>query len=234
MATDAILVQQPAKPSQLIMLFHGVGSNPKSMLPLAQALAATFDQAMVVSVQSPDVSFAPGGYQWFSVTGITEDNRQTRVDLAMPGFVACIQHWQQQSGVGPEATALLGFSQGAIMALEASKCDPAPASRIVSLSGRFATLPERTDFSGTIHFLHGKDDPVISYEHTVMAAHHLRDLDVDLTAEVRPFVAHEIPPEFIELAVQKLANHISHRLWNAALQHANEVSAPTTPATDQP
>ena len=227
MAHDAILIQQPAPSAQLILIFHGVGSNPQSMLPLAHGIAAKFPNATIAAVQSPDASFAPGGYQWFSVAEVTEDNRQQRVNAAMPSFVACVQHWQQVSGVGPEATALVGFSQGAIMALESTKLAQAPANRVVSIAGRFANLPTGGHYPGTIHFLHGKEDPVISYQHTVLAAHHLRDLGVDITAEVVPFFQHQVPAEFIEMAAEKLATHISHKVWKAAMEPAAE--APVKP-----
>lgn len=221
MTDTAILVQKPAQAAQLILLFHGVGSNAMSLRPLAEQLASTFANAMVVAVNAPFASGNPGGFQWFSVAGITEENRQARVDQAMPAFRACVAHWQNQAGVGPQATALLGFSQGAIMALESSKLEPSLASRVVSMSGRFANLPTQGNYSGTLHFLHGKEDPVIPYQYTVMAAHHLRDLGVDITAEVLPFVQHEIPAEFVTLAVNKLSTHISQRLWKEAMLAAN-------------
>ena len=218
MTDNAILIQQPAKAAQLILLFHGVGANAAGLRPLGEQVAAAFPAAMVVAVNAPYSSGNPGGFQWFSVAGITEDNRQARVDQAMPAFSACIAHWQTQSGVAPQATALIGFSQGAIMALESCKLAHSPASRIVAMSGRFANLPQDGNYTGTIHFLHGKEDPVIPDQHTVMAAHHLRDLGVDLTAEVLPFVQHEIPAEFMRLAVNKLSSHISHRIWKEAMQ----------------
>ena len=227
MALDAILIQQPVPSAQLILIFHGVGSNPQSMLPLAHGIAAKFPNATLATVQSPTPSFAPGGYEWFSVAEVTEENRQQRIDSAMPGFVACVQHWQQVSGVGPEATALVGFSQGAIMALESTKLAQPPANRVVSLAGRFANLPMSGDYAGTIHFLHGKEDPVISYQHTVVAAHHLRDLGVDITAEVVPFIQHQVTTEFIEMAAEKLATHISHKVWKAAMDPAAEAPAKT-------
>jgi len=217
MADTTIRIQHPALAAQLILIFHGVGSNPQSMVPLAEHVAQTFPKALVACVQSPNPSFVPGGYEWFSVAGITEEGRQQRVDAAMPAFTACIAEWQRAAGVGPEATALIGFSQGAIMALESSKLAAPPASRIVSIAGRFANLPENGNYSGTIHFLHGKEDPVIAYQHTVIAAHHLRDLGVDMTAEVLPFIQHAVPQDFIEMAAEKLSTHISHSVWKAAM-----------------
>lgn len=55
---------------------------------------------------------------------MTEENRQARIDAAMPAFIDTVRYWQQQSGVGADATALIGFSQGSIMSLESVKRSP--------------------------------------------------------------------------------------------------------------
>ena len=236
MTASPIILQQPAGPAQqLVLLFHGWGSTAVSMRPLGERLAGAFPNAVVVAINAPDLATGMSsdstGYQWFNVQGVTEENRQARVDAAMPGFAACIEQWQDTTGVSPEATAVVGMSQGAIMALEASKLaalqqPDAPTrllfGRMVSLCGRFASLPTAATQHITIHLLHGKDDAVISYSHTVNAAHLLRDLGGDVTAEVLPFVGHEIHPEFIELAIRKLSSHIPHRLWLQAQEEQNK------------
>jgi phospholipase/carboxylesterase len=218
---DALVVQQPpGPPQQLILLFHGMGSNPRAMRPLGERLASDFPHALVVAPAAPNPSPGPNGFEWFGIQGITEENRPERVASAMPAFEACIAHWQQQSGVDAAATALVGFSQGAIMALESAKRSPPHAGRIVAIGGRFAALPTEAQFDATVHFLHGKEDAVIPYSNTVLAAHHLRDLGCDVTAEVLPFVGHEIHPDFIDLAATKLTTHISSRVWAKALEAA--------------
>ena len=219
MPQNAQVIQQPALPAaQLILLFHGVGADAASLRPLGEQLAAAFPQAMVVAVAAYQRSDMSNGFQWFSVIGITEENRSERIAHAMPAFQACVAHWQQVAGVGAAATALVGFSQGAIMALESSKSNPTLASRVFALSGRFATLPEAAPIETTIHFLHGKVDAVIPYSHTVTAATQLRDLGADITAEVLPFIGHEIHPDFIELVITKLSTHVPQRLWAEALK----------------
>jgi phospholipase/carboxylesterase len=59
---------------------------------------------------------------------VTEENRQARIDAIMPVFIETVRYWQQQSGVNALATALIGFSQGSIMALEGVKAQPDLAS----------------------------------------------------------------------------------------------------------
>ena len=211
---NSVVIQQPGEPvGQLILLFHGVGSIPESMAWLGGRLATEFPMAMVVSVAAPTRSNAALGFQWFSVVEVTEENRSTRIAEAMPSFAVSVAHWQAQAGVTAAATALVGFSQGAVMALESTKLAVPLASRVVAISGRFATLPDAAPADVAVHMLHGKADAVIPYSHTINAAHRLRDLGCDVTAEVLPFIGHEIHPELVELVVTKLTTHIPQRIW---------------------
>jgi phospholipase/carboxylesterase len=211
-------------PEQLILLFHGVGSTPESMVPIGSRLASQFPKAAVISVPSPDPCDAGTGHQWFSVRGITDDNRAERIAAVMPRFVECIRGLQRATRTTPAQTALIGFSQGAIMALEATQLDEHLAGRVVSLAGRFAKAPERAPESTTLHFIHGKSDPVIPYAHAVSAAERLIKLGADVTADVIPFLAHAVSPEVVELLVERLTGYLPKRTWQIAMQ-----SAPSTP-----
>lgn len=223
--TQALILQQPSpKAAQLILLFHGVGSNAQSLTGLGLAYAQAFPQAMVVAVDAPHPSeLAPGGRQWFSVTGVTEENRAERVDAVLPAFEFAVRHWQERSGVDTAGTALVGFSQGAIMAL-ASALRPEPvAARVIAIGGRFARLPEAPLHEGsTVHLLHGKADAVMPYSHAIEGAMRLKALGTDFTADVLPFIGHELHPDLVELAVDKLQHHVPARLW---LQPGEETKA---------
>jgi predicted esterase len=35
--------------------------------------------------------------QWFSVQGVTEENRQQRIDAIMPTFIETVRYWQKQT-----------------------------------------------------------------------------------------------------------------------------------------
>ena len=221
--SEALIVQRPPGPSpQLILLFHGVGATAQSMLPLAQRMAAEWPQAFVVSVQAPFPSDLGQGFQWFSVQGVTEDNRAARVAEALPLFVQTVEHWQRESGVDAQGTALVGFSQGAIMALESTALPQLLAGRIVALSGRYAGVPHQPCEQTTLHFVHGKDDPVIQYGQTVMAAKQLVTQGVDLTADVLPFLGHTITAEVQSLVIERLRTHLPQHRWQEALRAARD------------
>jgi phospholipase/carboxylesterase len=217
----SLVIQQPADPAaQLILLFHAAGADAASLLPLGERLCEAFPRATIVSLQADTPAAAPLGFEWFSMAGVTDENRPLRVAQALPALQTAVLDWQERSGVSAAATALIGVSQGAEMVLELSKLKPMLASRVVAMGGRFTTLPQDRPAVTPIHFLHGKQDTLISYGHSVDAAHHLRDMGCDITAEVVPFVGHEPHPDLIELAITKLSTHIAHHLWTAAQEAA--------------
>ena len=137
--------------------------------------------------------------------GVTEQNRHQRIAEAMPLFVKTVRDWQQKSAVNPADTILIGFSQGAIMSLESTKVEQNLAGRIVSFSGRFASLPETALVGETqIHFVHGQSDPVIAANNAVIAAERLQQLGNSCTLDLAPKVAHGISPQMIDAAIGRL------------------------------
>lgn len=222
MAPEHTVFQYPDTPQQLFLLFHGVGSQPDSLRPLAEQLAQAFPQAAVLGVQSPQPCDLGAGYQWFSIAGITEADRPTRIAAAMPAFIATVRHWQQQAGVAPAATALIGFSQGAIMVLEAShqQQEPPLAGRMVAIAGRYASEAKAPPESTTLHLIHGKADSVVPYAHCVLAAEGLAAQGVDLTADIVPFLGHGIDDEVLRLVLERLRGHVPQRIWRAAMRDA--------------
>jgi phospholipase/carboxylesterase len=162
---------------------------------------------------------------------VTEGQRAERTAQALPLFQQIVQQWQEAFGVSADATALVGFSQGAIMALAATQSSPRLAARIVALSGRFNALPEIVPVDCTLHLIHGKQDAVIPYVHTVHAAERLVQLGADITADVIPFASHEINEEIVALVIERLTTHVPKRYWDAAQQEAAQQSDAPNPPT---
>jgi phospholipase/carboxylesterase len=201
---DDLLLHSPAAPEQLFLLFHGVGATPQDLVPVGQLLAAAFPQAAVASVAGPDASDMGRGRQWFSVRGVTEQDRPARIAATLPRFLETVARWQQRTGVTPAATTLVGFSQGAIMALAASAAPRPPARRVVSLSGRYGQLPAQAPEAVRLHFIHGEADPVIAVSHASAAAQRLRELGGNVTLDLVPGLGHGIDQRVADLLLQRL------------------------------
>jgi phospholipase/carboxylesterase len=202
MTNHDLIVQRPATPSQLVLLFHGVGSTARDLAPLGEALAPHLRDAAIVSVQAPEASGR--GWQWFSVQGITEADRPARVAAATPGFVQAVMQWQRACALGPAQTTLIGFSQGAIMALESTQLDHAPAARVIALSGRFAQPPRIAHASVHTHLMHGDADTVMPVRGSVDALAQLQALGADATLDRFPGLGHGIDRRVVDDIVRRL------------------------------
>lgn len=215
------------RPEQLILLLHGVGADGRAMAPLAQALRSEFPQAAVLAPDAPHRFDGGGlGRQWFSVMGVTEDNRVERVAGVLPGLVDWIRATQARLGVGPVATAIGGFSQGAILALETAVAHDGLAGRVLAFGGRFARLPAAAPQHTTVHLFHGGADPVIASAHARHAIETLGALQGDATMDIAEGVGHELHPVLLQRALFRLRNHIPARTWAAALGAVPELRRP--------
>ena len=135
-----------------VIFLHGVGSSGAAMAPLAEAVA------LAVPAHCPDgpQAFPHGqGRQWFSIDGVTEANRPARVAAALPAFTEIVSQYGDTSD-----SLLIGFSQGAIMALHAVAAG-LPVAGVFALSGRLAgPVAPRSDWPA-ITLLHGSADPMM-------------------------------------------------------------------------
>lgn len=181
-----------AGPAELVLLFHGVGARAEDLVPLGEAIRETCPRASIVSVRAPDASSFGHGWQWFSVQGVTEANRPARIAGAMPRFVATIRAWQDATGIGPEATTLIGFSQGAIMSLESTQEAVQHANCVIAIAGRFAQAPRKAARSLQLHVLHGEQDAVIPVNYGHEAATAWRALGGEATLDTFPGLGHGI------------------------------------------
>lgn len=204
---ESVIIQRPDGPaSELVLLFHGVGATANDLVPLGAMVANAMPEATVVSVNAPHPSSLGRGREWFSVVGVTEQSRPGRVAQAMGAFVDTVAQWQREAGATPARTTLIGYSQGAIMSLEAGRQEPVLAGRVVAIAGRFAVTPESLSASIAFHFIHGAQDQVIPARHAVEAAAALRERGVLVTLDVLPSLGHTIDARVGSILIERLKN----------------------------
>jgi phospholipase/carboxylesterase len=206
MHDGSIVIARPDRPAQLVLLFHGVGSSAANLAPVGEAISKADPNAMVVSVDAPHPSTLGSGREWFSVVGITEQNRGQRIAKVMPLFLQTVAKWQQEGGMDPLATALVGFSQGAIMSLESTQGEggPIPAQRVIAMAGRFAGPVRRAPPSLRFNLIHGEQDRVVPTTSSVAAASQLQALGADVTLDLLPGLGHGIDERALQLMIRYL------------------------------
>jgi phospholipase/carboxylesterase len=196
---------------QLLILLHGWQDTPASMLQLARALRGAFAQALVLG---------PSGL----VPRFPDDESVIGPGPAAAGLadtLARLREWvvaaQQASGVGPAATALAGFGEGALAALELCSAFDGLAGRVLAFGGRYAALPTRAPEETTIHLFHGADDEVVPVAQARAAIERLGALGGDATIDIAGRTGHALAPVLVDCALHRLRTHIPARTWAAAL-----------------
>jgi len=221
------LLPQIGAVKQLFILLHGVGAKPSDLVALANKLREIYPGAAFLLPEgfSPfdgEDPFDSGSNrrQWFSISGVTEENRIARVAAAMPALHELVRHAQDRFKILQSDTALVGYSQGAVMALEFSIAHDGSVGRVVAFSGRFAKLPEKAPEFTTLHLLHGEDDRVIPVEHAHAAYDRLTQLQGDSTLDIASSVGHELHAALADRAIHRLQTCIPLRSWKQALGSA--------------
>lgn len=207
---------------QLMILLHGWGASAADMAPLAAALQAEFPQAALLAPEGFEpVDTGLAGRQWFAMGGadgpVADASRPARVAAVLPRLADWVRAAQLATGLGPAATALVGFSQGAVLSLELAQLHDGLAGRVLSFSGRYATLPNQAPEHTTLHFFHGATDTVIPAAQTQLALDRLTQIHGDATADIADGVGHALHPELVQCAISRLRTHIPHRTWAAAM-----------------
>ncbi len=198
----------------LVVFLHGVGARGGDLAPLAAPMRSLLPRTRFAAPDAPEPFDRGPGWQWFSVTGVSEADRPRRIAAARAQFDRIVTAQLEQFGFlgQPDRVALVGFSQGAIMALDAIASGRLRFAAVVAFSGRLASPEPLAPAPGArALLLHGEADPVIPAAETRRAAARLRELGVAADARVFAGLGHAISPEEVAIAAAFLAESFACR-----------------------
>ncbi len=190
---------------QLVVFLHGWGSSGDDLIQLAPYFSRHLPDAGFFAPHAPERCNAnPAGFQWFSLESGLEGKGEG-VALAATDIATFIDETLSRFGIGPDRLALIGFSQGAAMALEVGLARP--LAGIVAYSG--ALLPSASSQGDAeVLLVHGAADDVVPVENLHGALARLGPMGSKVRFSVRPNLGHSIDSEGMALA----ANFLRQRL----------------------
>ena len=209
----------PAKGTarHLVVLLHGFGANGDDLISLADAWADLLPHAAFVAPNAPQpVPGTAAGRQWFPLRsagfGDAEQmmlDASARVASAAPAMDAFLDGELQRHRLTPAAVALVGFSQGTMLALHVGVRRPQPLAAIVGYSGIFARTAEPVAAKlPPILLCHGDADEVVPVTALFDAAPALADAGAVVRWHIAPGMSHGIDPESLYLGGRFLAEHL--------------------------
>jgi hypothetical protein len=127
-------------------------------------------------------------------------------------------------------TTLIGFSQGAIMALESTQLESPPAARVKALSGRFARPPRIAHGSVRTQLMHGDADAVMPVRGAVDALAQLQGLGAVTTLDRFPGLGHGIDRRVVDAIVRRLDDALPASIRTTPGLHTDIMSNERSPA----
>jgi len=187
-----------------LILLHGVGSTGRDIISLSDHLAENFP---TVAFCAPD-GVAPSdtnerGRQWFSIIGVTEENRKGRLLPALSELNLMIDKEAATIGLDRSRVILLGFSQGTIMALHLA-ASGSDIAGVIGLSGRLAGPVLVQELWPPIALIHGTQDPIISIDVARDTATWLHDAGSKATLTEIEGLGHQIDDRALSAASDAL------------------------------
>ncbi len=134
------------EPGQLVILLHGLGADGNDLIGLAPRWAKLLPRARFVAPDAPfPCDMAPMGRQWFSVEDRSPERLAAGIETAAPILDQFIDAELDRSNLAPNQTAIVGFSQGTMMALHVALRRTQPVAAIVGYSGRLVAAERLAD-----------------------------------------------------------------------------------------
>ncbi|NQW00941.1 MAG: prolyl oligopeptidase family serine peptidase [Rhodospirillales bacterium] len=198
-----------AAPKQLVILCHGVGSDGQDLIGLAPYFAKVLPDAQFVSPNAPYAfDMAPVGYQWFSLDNPTPESRLAGTQAAAPILNAFIDSQMQAYGLTDTDVALIGFSQGSMMALHVGVRRQRPLAAIVAYSGALIgpeLVANEVKSQPPILMMHGSTDDVVPPDALYEGVAVLQAAGLNVKGEIVPNLGHGLNDQSILAGMAFLA-----------------------------
>ena len=207
------LAPRSGTPRQLVVFLHGYGADGNDLIEIGRAWQGLLPDAAFVSPHAPrPCGQAPMGREWFPLTFRDPGERWRGVTMAGPILDRFLDAELARLGLPASALALVGFSQGTMMALHTGLRRAEAPAAIVGYSGLLTTPDDpRGDMTAEIRsrppvlLVHGDQDEVIPVQALTMAADGLGALGVPVESHVSPGLGHGIDQDGLRRGGEFLA-----------------------------
>jgi len=201
----------------LVVFLHGYGADGTDLIEIGRAWQQLLPEAAFMSPHAPHpCGQAPMGREWFPLTFRDPHERWNGVNAAAPVLTPFLDAELGRRGLPPSALALVGFSQGTMMALHIGLRRPVAPAAIVGysgllvhpVSGGLEAMQNEIVARPPVLLVHGDQDELIPPQALFLAAQGLAALGVPTEWHLSAGIGHGIDAEGLRHGGEFLARRL--------------------------
>lgn len=203
-----------AQVKSMVLFLHGYGANAQDLIGLGFEWQALMPDTVFISPNAPQpCDMNPfNGFQWFPLTMRDPGEFWRGVNDAAPVLNQFIDRELEKYGLDESSLALVGFSQGTMMALHVGLRREKSLSGIVGYSGRLAGpehLMSEIKQKAPVLLVHGDSDDVIPVAALDEAKTALQENSVSVQTHISQGVGHGIDQDGLRLGADFLVKSLA-------------------------
>ena len=208
----SILPLSKNKPRQVIILCHGYGGDGKDISTLAINWQRFLPDAIFLCPDAPEVcTVNPQGYQWFDLTTEEEKIILEKSLVAEEKLNIFLDQVFDNFQLAPSNLALIGFSQGCMMAIQVGLKRKERINCLIGYSGKVINqkhLSDNIKSKPKIFLMHGANDTIVSPTHLLEAKEYLNKCELKVKIKLFKNCDHRIPIEGSSLGLNFLRKNL--------------------------
>ena len=200
------------KPRQAIILCHGYGGDGKDISALAINWQRFLPDAIFLCPNAPEIcAVSSQGYQWFDLTSEKEEIIFEKSLIAEEKLSKFLDQVFDNYQLEPSNLALVGFSQGCMISIQAGLKKKKKINCLIGYSGKVINkkhLSENVNSKPKIFLMHGSNDTIVSPIYLLEAKEYLSNLGLKVKTKMFKNCEHRIPVEGSSLGLGFLKKNL--------------------------
>ena len=204
---------QGTPPKKMVIFLHGYGADGKDLISIAPLWTDALKDTIFYAPNAPEMcEMSQMGFQWFSLTDRSDEAMSAQIKHAFPILKNYIEKKCDDHNLTVQDVAIVGFSQGTMMALYTLPQMDLPCAEALCYSGRLIGLDHIAKESlqrFPICAIHGDQDEIVPYESLSNMEQRLTDLGYNIQTHTRPGLGHGIDSEGLRIGLDALQKSLS-------------------------
>ena len=200
------------KPRQAIILCHGYGGDGNDISTLAINWRRFLPDAIFLCPNAPETcTVNPQGYQWFDLTKEKDEIILEKSLIAEEILSKFLDQILENLELHPSNLALVGFSQGCMIAIQVALKKNQKINCLIGYSGKIINkknLSNNINSKPNIFLMHGDKDIIVPTPSLLEAKEFLITNKLKVKTKIFKDCEHQIPVEGISLGLDFLRKNL--------------------------